>query len=230
MPVREGVKPGMCAGDRQQLKEYCRQVARVRTGIVTTVLSIAVGPLGAACLARHSAEDATISGAPYSSKRMPDGKQWTAANLNVNTDRSYCYDDVELNCRRYGRLYTWESALQVCQSLGNGWRLPTTDEWRQLAKHHGGVSDDSDDRGKAAYAALLIGGRSGFNAVLGGGRADGEEQYARLEAHGFYWTASESKPGNAWFYNFAKGGSALHRQREGEKQRAFSVRCVRSDG
>jgi uncharacterized protein (TIGR02145 family) len=217
-------------GDRQQLGEYGRQLARVRAGAVTTVLSVAVGFLGASCLARHSAEDATVSGAPSSLKRMPDGKQWTTANLNVNTDRSYCYDDVELNCRRYGRLYTWESAQQVCQSLGNGWRLPTTDEWRQLAKHYGGVSDDSDDRGKAAYAALLIGGSSGFNALLGGGRADGEEQYARLEAHGFYWTASESNPGSAWFYNFAKGGPALHRQREGEKQRAFSVRCVRSDG
>jgi hypothetical protein len=44
------------------------------------------------------------------------------------------------------------------------------------------------DGGKAAYKALLIGGGSGFNALLGGGRGEGG-QYARLEAHGFYWTA-----------------------------------------
>jgi len=83
-----------------------------------------------------------------------------------------------------------------------------------------------DDRGKATYKALLAGGSSGFNALLGGGRSD-DGQYARLEAHGFYWTASESDPAIGWFYNFGRGGQALHRQSGGEKQRAFSVRCVR---
>jgi uncharacterized protein (TIGR02145 family) len=105
--------------------------------------------------------------------------------------------------------------------------LPTEDEWRRLAKHYGGVRDDSDDSGKAAYKALLIGGSSGFNALLGGGRVSDDDQYARMEAHGFYWTASETDPVNAWFYNFGKGGLSLNRQREGNKQMAVSVRCLR---
>ena len=85
---------------------------------------------------------------------------------------------------------------------------------------------DSADHGRAAYTALLIGGKSGFNAVLGGNRSlDG--QYARSEAHGFYWTASENDAASAPFYNFGKGGQALHRQPQGEKQMAISVRCVR---
>ena len=161
-----------------------------------------------------------------SSKRMADGKEWTTTNLNVNVVPSYCYQDKEQNCRQYGRLYTWVSAKTACQSLGDGWRLPTDDEWRQLAKRYGGVSQDSDEGGKAAYKALLSGGSSGFNAVLGGGRAD-DGEYARLDAHGFYWTATEDGPATAFFYNFAKGKLALHRQDGGEKQRAFSVRCVR---
>jgi uncharacterized protein (TIGR02145 family) len=157
---------------------------------------------------------------------MADGKQWTAGNLNVNISSSYCYDDAEPNCRRYGRLYTWESAQQACQSLGDGWRLPTSDEWKQMAKQYGGVSDDSDDRGRAAFTALLGGGSSGFNALLAGNRSlDGK--YERSDAHGFYWTASETDPGNAVFYNFGQGGQALHRQNAGEKQMAISVRCVR---
>lgn len=166
-------------------------------------------------------------GETQSSKRMADGKEWTTRNLDVDTVASSCYDDAERNCRQYGRLYTWESARRGCQSLGDGWRLPTNDEWRQMAKHYGGDSEDSDDRGKAAYKALLTGGSSGFNALLGGGRNADDGQYARLEAHGFYWTASESDPGSAWFYNFGRGGLALHRQRGGEKQMAVSVRCVR---
>ena len=160
------------------------------------------------------------------SKRMADGKQWTTHNADRNIAPSYCYQDAEVNCRQYGRLYTWESARRVCQTLGDGWRLPADNDWRQLSKQYGGVSEDSDDKGKVAYKALISGGDSGFNALLGGSRsADGK--YARLEAHGFYWTASEIDPSTAWFYNFGRGGQALHRQSGGEKQSAFSVRCVR---
>ena len=156
---------------------------------------------------------------------MADGKEWTTANLNVHASPSYCYDDAERNCDRYGRLYTWESAQRACQSLGDGWRLPTDNEWRQLATRYGGVSDDSADKGRAAFTELLSGGTSGFNAVLGGNRSNG--QYARLEAHGFYWTASDNDPRSAPFYNFGQNGRALHRQPEGEKQMAISVRCLR---
>ena len=197
----------------------------IRVFVVAIVLSIAFGFLWTS-LQRLSVQAQNASAAMNPSKRMADGKLWTTHNLDVNTNHSYCYEDAEMNCRRYGRLYTWESAKLVCQSLGNGWRLPTDDEWRQMTKHYGGVSEDSDDKGKAAYKVLLAGGTSGFNALLGGGRSE-DGQYARLEAHGFYWTASASGPAGAWFYNFARGGEALHRQTDGEKPRAFSVRCVK---
>jgi len=187
--------------------------------VVSFALSMALG-----CA---TAQDQNSSGSKPSFKRMADGKEWTTHNLSVKTVLSYCYGDAEQNCRQYGRLYTWEAARHVCQSLGNGWRLPSDDEWRRLAKLYGGVSADSDERGKAAYKALLLGGRSGFDAVLGGGRSE-DGQYARLEAHGFYWTASENDTTNAYYYNFGRGGLALHRQTDGEKPRAFSVRCVRS--
>jgi uncharacterized protein (TIGR02145 family) len=155
---------------------------------------------------------------------MPDGKEWTTSNLSLNIDGSYCYADSDLNCGRYGRLYTWDAAKRGCASLGDGWRLPTDEDWRGLASHYGGVGEDSQDGGKAAYNSLLSGGRSGFNALLGGDRHN--DQFARLEAHGFYWTASETGDVTAVFYNFGKGGLALNRQPEGSKQMASSVRCI----
>jgi uncharacterized protein (TIGR02145 family) len=197
----------------------------IRIRVVAIALSIAFGSAGCAGSTHRSAKEHDVSGTISSSRRMADGKEWTTANLNVNESPSYCYDDAESNCRRYGRLYTWESSQRVCRSVGDGWRLPTDDEWRRLAKRYGGISDDAADKGRAAFTALLSGGPSGFNAVLGGNRSDG--QYARLEAHGFYWTASDNDRGSAPFYNFGKGGQALHRQPGGEKQMAISVRCVR---
>ena len=196
------------------------KATHIRVFGLSIVLSLALGSF-----AQNPKPSATM----YAPKRMADGKQWTTRNLNVSTESSYCYEDAELNCRLYGRLYQWESAQRVCQMLGDEWRLPTDDDWRQLAKRYGGVSQDSEDKGKAAYRALLAGGSSGssgFNAMLGGGRSP-DGKYARLEAHGFYWTASEIDPSNGWFYNFGKGGEALHRQDGGEKPQAFSVRCVR---
>jgi uncharacterized protein (TIGR02145 family) len=72
-------------------------------------------------------------------KQMADGKRWTTRNLDVKLLHSYCYEDKELNCIRYGRMYTWESAREACQKLGSGWRLPTDEEWRNLSKRYGGV-------------------------------------------------------------------------------------------
>jgi uncharacterized protein (TIGR02145 family) len=198
----------------------------IRIRVVALALSIAFGSVGCADSSPRSEKDQNVSATISSSLRMADGKEWTTDNLNVNASPSYCYDDAEPNCRRYGRLYTWESAQRGCLSLGDGWRLPTDNEWRQMATHYGGLGNDSPDKGKAAYTALLSGGTSGFNAVLGGNRSiDG--QYDRLEAHGIYWTVSESDPMTASFYNFGKGSQALYRHLQGQKQMAVSVRCIR---
>src|SRR5687768_5884177 len=122
-----------------------------RISAVAIALSIAFGFVDGAGSTQRSAKGRNLSGTIVSSKRMADGKEWTTANLNVSTSSSYCYDDAEANCRRYGRLYTWESAQRGCQSLGNGWRLPTDDEWRQMATRYGGLGNDSPAKGKAAY-------------------------------------------------------------------------------
>ena len=197
----------------------------IQIRIVAAALSIALGSFGCTESTRRSTDDQNRSGTIAPTKRMADGKVWMTSNLNVYASSSFCYDDVETNCRRYGRLYTWSAAQQACPSLGDGWRLPTDDEWRQMAKYYGGVSADSADEGKAAFEALRSGGTSDFNAMLGGNRSEG--RYARLEAHGFYWTASDNDPDSAPFYNFGQNGQALHRQPQGEKLMAISVRCVR---
>lgn len=201
------------------------EIRLTRVLSISMVLGVTFGSV-TSLPGRLSAQGQKETGTSLSSRRMADGKLWTTRNLNLKRDRPYCYDDAELNCRGYGRLYTWESARRACESLGEGWRLPTNDEWRQLAEHYGGLLEESQERGKSTFKALIMGGSSGFNAVLGGGR-DVDGRYARLDAHGFYWTASENGANTAWLYNFGKGMKALNRHSNLEKQRAFSVRCIR---
>jgi uncharacterized protein (TIGR02145 family) len=164
-------------------------------------------------------------GNAYVLRDMLDGRQWMSDNLNLARPDSYCYGGSASACFRFGRLYTWASAAEACRLLGAGWRLPTDDEWRQMAKVYGGVRGDSDDDGRAAYSALLRGGVSGFNALLGGGR-EPDGNYARVEDHGFYWTATEYDMEHAWFYNFGRGAGLLNRHSGGDKSMALAVRCV----
>ena len=82
---------------------------------------------------------------------------WMAQNLNYKTANSYCYNDKDSNCSKYGRLYTWAAAMDsagkwsldgsgcgygldkrcaprypvqgVCPV---GWHLPSVSEWNTL--------------------------------------------------------------------------------------------------
>jgi len=194
------------------------------TRFVATVLGMLA--LAAVAGAWAATVGATGQAAP-ASKRMPDGKQWMTENLAVPAEPSYCYDNSNEQCVKYGRLYTWASAQHACRALGSGWRLPTNEEWYALAKHYGGLREETADLGKAAFTALMVGGTSGFNAVLGGGLTDKSGEYQRADAHGFYWTASESGPDTAWMYNFGKGGQSVNRHASAEKLWGVAVRCVR---
>ena len=70
---------------------------------------------------------------------------WMAENLNyadsVKTPSlagsSWCYDDDASNCTQYGRLYTWNAAMNACPE---GWHLPDTTEWSILFNAVGGKS------------------------------------------------------------------------------------------
>jgi uncharacterized protein (TIGR02145 family) len=185
----------------------------MRIGVFVVLSIVAI-----ACTSRGVLQDS--DGNSYTVKIMSDGRTWTTTNLRLALPGSYCYGDAASECRRLGRLYRWASAAQACTRLGTGWRLPTDDEWRQLARVHGGLLGESEG---AASTDLLAGRPSGFNAVLGGNReADGS--YARLDEHGLYWTATESDNEHAWFYNFGRLG--LNRHRGGNKSMAVSVRCI----
>ncbi|MBO9617125.1 MAG: hypothetical protein J7619_30845 [Dyadobacter sp.] len=167
-------------------------------------------------------------GNTYSVRIMPDGNQWMTQDLNIRVDSSWCFADDPANCKVYGRLYTYASAAEACEMLGDGWHLPSRKDWEGLSDHYGGASNKSKDGGKTAYKALQTGGESGFNATLGGNRELSDGKYARLNAHGFYWTTTEIDALTAWNFNFGAGGKALHCQDGMGKLEGASVRCIRA--
>jgi uncharacterized protein (TIGR02145 family) len=83
---------------------------------------------------------------------------WMAENLNYAVAGSVCYDSVPANCKTYGRLYNWATAMNlpsycnssICASLvqakhrgicPNGWHIPTTTEWDKLLHYVDNAGD-----------------------------------------------------------------------------------------
>lgn len=79
---------------------------------------------------------------------------WTAQNMNYEIEseendeiNSWCYDNEPENCKKFGRLFTWEAAKKVCPE---GWHLPTKDEWLELFTEHS-CEIEKDDTNSIIY-------------------------------------------------------------------------------
>lgn len=97
---------------------------------------------------------------------------WIAQNLNYASSNSYCAQDVQSNCKKYGRLYKSSAASSACFS---GWHVPSTSDWSSLYNYiYKNESLSSNTVGKYLKSAYLWGSTAagvdsyGFSAVPGG--------------------------------------------------------------
>ena len=150
---------------------------------------------------------------------------WMAENLNYETANSYCYNDSTENCEKYGRLYTWEAALNACPE---GWHLPTKTEFETLRSNVGG-SDVAGKMLKSTTGWDANGNgvdKYGFNAIPAGARYDGGDFYYAGEFADF-WSATDDDESDAYLLNLSYGsvGAPLNYY---DKVSARSVRCLRA--
>lgn len=117
---------------------------------------------------------------------------WLKKNLNVGTMiintalpannqeiEKYCYDNDESFCDTYGGLYNWDEAMDWSEQPGSngicpeGWRIPTGDDWDDLADILGGP-DIAGEKMKPLTDDWLgvfnNTNESGFTALPGGSR------------------------------------------------------------
>jgi len=113
---------------------------------------------------------------------------WFAENLAFEPKKGnyWAYNDDESNISEYGYLYDLKTALKVCPS---GWHLPSKEEIKTLLDFY--KTDDSKDKGQAAFEALIEGGISGFSALLCGYRTS-SGKYKSMDSTAYFWSSTYS--------------------------------------
>jgi len=135
-------------------------------------------------------------------KSVTIGKQtWMAENLNYagknecedSSNCSMCYDDNPANCKKYGRLYGWETAMEACP---NGWHLPSKNEWQTLVNFVGGEKI-AREKLKANSGWDSYQGKSGsgtdnyeFSALPGGSGSSLGPDFDGVGERGYWWTTT----------------------------------------
>ena len=172
---------------------------------------------------------------------------WMAQNLNYETANSYCYNDNDSNCTKYGRLYTWVAAVgkseEVCGfghscSLpsGNiqgvcpeGWHLPTRTEWDTLFTALGGSSIagaklmstsgwSGDDIGTDDFSFSAL--PAGFRDYNGHYHDEGDLLYI--------WSSTEFDRRRAYRMDLLYFSDDVYLNIE-DKDVGFSVRCLKDE-
>ena len=151
---------------------------------------------------------------------------WMAENLRFKTEKhSYCYAGKPENCKKYGRLYSWDVAVKACPE---GWHLATDKEWQDLEKLLGMPESDlaksSAWRGSDQATKLMSDTSICFYAPLGGYHNPPSNNFL-MNQQAFYWTSTDNG-GLAWYRQIRKGSGQIFR-RARAKSWAMSVRCVK---
>lgn len=159
---------------------------------------------------------------------------WMAENLNYETEDSWWFDNSSTNGDTYGRLYTWEAALNACP---NGWHLPSDEEWKTLEMELGMSQDEVNqedwrgtnqgDQMKATSGWNNSGNgtnTSGFTALPGGYRLGGGS-FHHLGNYGSWWSSSEGST-RAWYRGLYYDYDQVERD-IATKAYGRSVRCLK---
>lgn len=179
-------------------------------------------------MAQHSFIESTFTderdGQEYNTVKIGD-QMWMAENLKFEfPDGSWCYDDDPMICNKFGRLYSWDAAVESCPA---GWRLPSDEDWMILEKNLGIPEDALDQMGWRAFRdETLQENLSGFKLIMAGYRPYGDGAYDDIMDDAYFWTSTGYDKVDAWKRTFDDHRKAVGRGFD-SKRKGLSVRCVK---
>jgi uncharacterized protein (TIGR02145 family) len=175
---------------------------------------------------------------------------------NNGVIEKYCYNNDPANCTSYGGLYQWAEAVQYKNGASNtaspnpaftgnvqgicptGWHLPSENDWCFLTTFldtlfncnifgynsttAGGILKSTNSLWNFPNAGAT--NISGFSAFPGGWRVtNGIFNYKQ---NSFFWSCNEYSLSNS-IYRSLYSNASYFLQKNGQKNSAFSVRCLK---
>jgi len=185
------------------------------------------------------------------------GQVWMAQNLNYAhlqpTDEldssSFCYDDNETSCAKFGRFYLWSAAMDSAGTWSTdgkgcgygvecspkspvrgvcpeGWHLPNNNEWNVLIGAVGGASEAGKKLKSTSEWTNNSNGTDayGFTAEPAGYMTNKGDRCAHTEAA--FWSSTEASNSNSYieYLSFANNNTLL--DYTGKNYR-YTVRCIK---
>ncbi len=181
-------------------------------------------------------------------------QEWMVANLNVSHFRNgdpipeaktkqewlqagkqqqpaWCYyENDSQHGKTYGKLYNWYAVNDPRGLAPAGWRIPSNQDWAELADRFGGIRQ----AGRRLKAAEGWGGRgngtnkSGFTGLPGGIRSDGGD-FVDGGVYGYWWSSTELNDSYAYYHYLYCQSGKWFRYVNYFKSSGFSVRCLRDN-
>jgi len=180
-------------------------------------------------------------------------KTWMAENLNYNVAGSKCYDNSEANCKKYGRLYDWATAMALPPSCNSsecashisakhagicpsGWHIPSDAEWGALMQSVNPSCSLTDTYCEDAGTKLKS--KNGWNydgngmddydfSALPGGVGDSAGNFYYVGNFGSWWNVTEYNASYAYYRRMVYDNADVYRYSNG-KSGLLSVRCVQN--
>jgi uncharacterized protein (TIGR02145 family) len=157
----------------------------------------------------------TRDGKTYKTTKIGE-QTWMAENLNYNASGSKCYgedgivygecdeeitlssSEIQANCKKYGRLYNWSTAMKACPK---DWHLPNNTEWDKLYRYADGDKGTSSPY-ESKTAGKYLKSTNGWNES-----GNGEDKFGFSALPGGYGYYSFGNVGNGYWWSASKYSS-----------------------
>ncbi len=196
----------------------------------------------------YTVTDNTLACPEQSYRTTVIGDQtWMAENLNYTVDSSWCYNNEQDSCAKYGRLYQWTSAMEISTTYNSttwggsdvnhqgicpdGWHIPNNDEWQTLYNY---VDTNNSDVSVGSALKSASGWNEGSNGSdifsfsgLPAGAAFSNSNFVLASVSTRFWSTTEIAGDQADAWGLYEDGSFYIESSNGNKLYGFSVRCIK---
>ncbi len=162
---------------------------------------------------------------------------WFAENLAYKTNNGcWAYNDSQGNIDKYGYLYNWEIAKNVCP---DGWHLPNDSDWKKLFKY---FDENEMEDGSFLFAGGSLKSKSyewnspnkgatnesSFSVLPGGGYKKKDNSSGGIGNYAGFWSNSEIEDLKSTMFFLLFKNSVIVKTWN-FKENGCSVRCIRDE-